>query len=63
MKCQYDTGSMYGCQPACSAPVTVTATYQPPCYPPITMLLCARHISPMAGRVHPATLTTTPKGK
>lgn len=56
--CEYDTGSMYGCKPACELPATVEFSYTVPCYGKFITRLCRHHVLPMAGRVSPSTYST-----
>lgn len=51
--CEYDTGSMYGCLPACDKPSSVRLTYKSPCYPVASLELCSRHVDPMRARLYP----------
>lgn len=53
-QCQYDTGSMYGCQPACSQASTGVFVYRVPCYGEFKVNLYDRHVQSMAGRVFPS---------
>ena len=58
--CSYDTGSMYGNAPACSAPATHEVRYRNGSYPAFSISVCARHVSPTEGRAFPGHLSTTP---
>lgn len=54
--CTYDTGSMYGCEPACSRLASVVITYSGhggPHRAPV----CAQHRAATLSRIHPATYT------
>lgn len=56
--CQYDTGSMYGCEPACSKPATAVLTYGPTGMGAShRVTLCASHVSPMRARTYPYSVT------
>lgn len=55
--CEYDTGSLYDCRPACDRPATVTVEYRNGSYGPFRTGLCASHVGPMRGRVFPSALT------
>lgn len=54
--CAYDTGSMYGCEPACSRPATLSFTYDGR----YTLPLCKAHEGPMRGRAYPYTVEVSP---
>lgn len=60
MLCDYDTGSMYGNAPACSAPATHAVRYHNGSYPAHTSNVCARHVCATEGRAFPGHLSTTP---
>lgn len=58
--CDYDTGSMYGCRPACSAQATHTVVQaRSGGYGPFTYRVCRRHVRPMEGRLYPDRYTIT----
>lgn len=51
-RCRYDTGSMYGCKPACTAAADVVLTYAG--YGgTYTAPLCHGHVGPMQARLYP----------
>lgn len=58
--CEYDTGAMYDCAPACSAPATQRLVHQVACYGYFVVDLCGRHVSSMQGRVYPDRNTVAP---
>jgi hypothetical protein len=56
IKCQRDSGSMYGNVPICSERATVRSEYDVPCYGTFVNYLCARHARSESGRVYPSTV-------
>jgi hypothetical protein len=57
MNCDYDTGSMFGCYPACQAPAEFIVCYRSMVDsrfgPRIETAVCAQHVRAMENRVHP----------
>lgn len=63
MTCSYDSGSMYGCEPVCSAPAVAVVVYSNGTSGPFRAPVCAHHESPMRGRAYPGLIIverTTP---
>ena len=51
--CEWDTGSMYGCRPACDAWPVWAVTYHNGSSGPTGADLCDRHRKPTEGRAYP----------
>jgi len=56
-RCSYDTGSMYGCQPACDKAATTVVTYRNGSSGPLRAAVCDRHTGPMQGRAYPGVIS------
>lgn len=55
--CTWDTGSMYGCQPACDSPAQLEVTHTG-YRGPYVGRFCARHARLVSARVYPDTVTS-----
>lgn len=51
--CTYDSGSMDGCRPLCTDPVTTRVLHEAPCYGWLAADVCQRHTKATLGRVYP----------
>lgn len=59
MKCDYDSGSMYGNVPLCDREATVAITYRNGSTGPLTAAVCDRHNLATQGRAYPGVEAVT----
>ena len=57
VRCDHDTGSMYGCEPLCDAPATHVVRYANGTYP-CAARVCAAHVRVSEARAYPGHIAT-----